>query len=314
VKFRSDVGGLVTGVRFYKGAGNTGAHVGSLWTGSGVLLATGTFSGETASGWQQLAFPAPVAIGANSTYVVSYHTDVGGYSVDRNFFTGEVGQAPLHGLASGASGGNGVYAYGPVGVFPGTSYQASNYWVDVILVLPATQTPPPTATLTPTSTATRTPTPSPSATPTATSTPTSSPTATPGTWIVTFDDLPGAEKPLAGQYPAGLIDWGQSEWYLSGPWGRFTTKSVSFNGPVPTSASFTLLTPKRLTRFDAYNGGTVVASVTLACPGQPTRQVSVGIDQVVSVDTGWTGTCSAVTLSVTNGWDTNFDNFTLIDF
>ena len=32
VKFRSDVAGYITGIRFYKGAGNTGTHVGHLWT------------------------------------------------------------------------------------------------------------------------------------------------------------------------------------------------------------------------------------------------------------------------------------------
>ena len=50
VKFTSDAAGYVTGVRFYKGAANTGAHVGHLWTASGTLLATATFSSETASG------------------------------------------------------------------------------------------------------------------------------------------------------------------------------------------------------------------------------------------------------------------------
>ncbi len=44
--------GTVTGIRFYKAAANTGTHVGSLWERSGKLLAQGTFTNETASGWQ----------------------------------------------------------------------------------------------------------------------------------------------------------------------------------------------------------------------------------------------------------------------
>src|SRR2546421_233374 len=52
-KFRSDVDGYVTGVRFYKGTGNTGTHVGHLWATDGRNLGTVTFAGETASGWQQ---------------------------------------------------------------------------------------------------------------------------------------------------------------------------------------------------------------------------------------------------------------------
>lgn len=39
---------------------------------------------------------------------------------------------PLTALANGAGGGNGVYAYGGGGIFPASTYAASNYWVDVV--------------------------------------------------------------------------------------------------------------------------------------------------------------------------------------
>src|SRR6476661_4481213 len=51
-KFTSRQFGRVTGIRFYKSAANTGAHVGSLWDASGRRLASVTFAGESASGWQ----------------------------------------------------------------------------------------------------------------------------------------------------------------------------------------------------------------------------------------------------------------------
>jgi hypothetical protein len=38
-KFRSDVSGNVTALRFYKGAGNNGTHMGLLYNSSGTLLA-----------------------------------------------------------------------------------------------------------------------------------------------------------------------------------------------------------------------------------------------------------------------------------
>ena len=82
VRFRADTNGTITGVRFYKGAANTGTHVGNLWTNTGTLLATATFSGETASGWQQVTFSSPVAVTANTTYVASYHTNTGQYGAD----------------------------------------------------------------------------------------------------------------------------------------------------------------------------------------------------------------------------------------
>src|SRR5205809_5221380 len=60
VKFRSDTSGYITGVRFYKLSTNTGTHVGHLWTSTGSLLATATFSSETTSGWQQVNFGSAV--------------------------------------------------------------------------------------------------------------------------------------------------------------------------------------------------------------------------------------------------------------
>ncbi|BCS54949.1 DUF4082 domain-containing protein [Geobacter sp. SVR] len=133
VKFRSDVKGYITGIRFYKAATNTGTHVANLWNASGKLLASATFKGETASGWQQVNFATPVAIAANTVYVASYHSNTGHYSYDKNYFTGKgVDSPPLHALASGVSGSNGVYAYGSGSNFPKYSYVDTNYWVDVV--------------------------------------------------------------------------------------------------------------------------------------------------------------------------------------
>jgi hypothetical protein len=133
VKFRADVNGLITGIRFYKGAANTGTHVGNLWTSAGQLLGTATFTNETASGWQQVSFPSPVAVTANTVYVASYHTTSGNYAASNSFFAASgVDNAPLHALQNGVSGGNGVYAYSPTSTFPADTFQSSNYWVDVV--------------------------------------------------------------------------------------------------------------------------------------------------------------------------------------
>jgi WD40 repeat protein len=133
VKFRSDVGGFITGIRFYKASTNTGTHVGNLWSSGGALLATVTFSGETASGWQQANFATPVAITANTVYVASYHTNVGHYGDDQNYFAaGGVDNPPLHALQDGVAGPNSVYAYGSGSSFPTETYRSTNYWVDVV--------------------------------------------------------------------------------------------------------------------------------------------------------------------------------------
>ena len=116
-------------------------------------LASATFTNETASGWQQVTFATPVAITANTTYVASYHTNVGHYAEDDNYFTSGVDSGPLHALADGASGPNGVYAYGSTSTFPNNGYQASNYWVDVAFSSGTSTTPAVTVT-SPTSNAT----------------------------------------------------------------------------------------------------------------------------------------------------------------
>ncbi len=134
VKFRSDVAGEVSGIRFYKGAGNTGTHVGNLWSSAGALLATATFSGESATGWQQVNFSSPVTIAANTTYIASYFAPVGHYGVTgQAFASAGVDNAPLHALSAAAGGGNGVYKYGTSSAFPTDTYLNTNYWVDVVL-------------------------------------------------------------------------------------------------------------------------------------------------------------------------------------
>lgn len=133
VRFRSDTAGLVTGLRFFKHPFNTGTHVASLWTHDGTLLARATFGAESASGWQQVSFPAPVAISADTSYVASYHCPVSHFSVDYGAFSGvEVVNPPLRAPAAGPGAPNGVFTYAPTPSFPTSSYISSGYWVDVV--------------------------------------------------------------------------------------------------------------------------------------------------------------------------------------
>src|SRR5205823_7921229 len=117
-----------------------------LWASDGTLMGSATFTSETASGWQEVSLATPVAIMANAVYVASYYTPSGHYSVTRNYFTSAGADAPpLHALPS-ATSVNGVFRYGSSG-FPSTSYQDTNYWIDVVLnVTSGPDTPPPTVT------------------------------------------------------------------------------------------------------------------------------------------------------------------------
>lgn len=131
MKFQASTSGDITGLRFYKGPSNTGTHVADLWSSTGTLLATATFTNETASGWQQVNFATLVTITAGTTYIASYHT-AGNYSADPNLFASSVTNGPLTAPSSASSGGNGVYAYGSGSLFPTNTFNATSYAVDVL--------------------------------------------------------------------------------------------------------------------------------------------------------------------------------------
>ncbi|GAA4584415.1 hypothetical protein GCM10023194_24320 [Planotetraspora phitsanulokensis] len=132
VKFQAATSGTIRGIRFYKSPQNSGTHTGSLWSSSGQLLASATYSNETASGWQQVNFANPVTINPDTTYVASYHTPTGNYSITRPYFTTKHTNGPLTALANGPSGGNGVFTYSATNAFPTSGFRATNYWVDVV--------------------------------------------------------------------------------------------------------------------------------------------------------------------------------------
>ncbi|MBS1800603.1 MAG: DUF4082 domain-containing protein [Acidobacteria bacterium] len=133
VRFQSSEPGTISGIRFYKAPQNTGTHTATLYSDTGAVLAQVNFSNETGSGWQEVDFP-PVSIPAKTTYVAAYHTTNGHYSVSGNFFTSDVSNGQqLTARANGAGGeANGVYGYGDGVAFPTQTYNANNYWVDVV--------------------------------------------------------------------------------------------------------------------------------------------------------------------------------------
>jgi hypothetical protein len=142
LKFQASLTGDVTGVKFYKSAANIGTHVGTLWDTSGNLLASVTFTGETASGWQTATFATPVHILANTTYVIAYFAPQGNFSIDSGYFgSSAYTNGPLTGLKSGTDGVNGVYAYNGSSTYPGNPSSNDNYWVDVVFVPDAVTAP-----------------------------------------------------------------------------------------------------------------------------------------------------------------------------
>ena len=137
LKFRADSDGHVTGIRFYKGPGNIGPHVGHLWRADGTLLATVRLRGRDRVGLAagQLRH-ARCPVTAGQTYVVSYHAPAGRYSADADGLLGRRRSTapPLHALrrrrrrrATACS------ATAPSG-FPTSGYNYAWYGVDVVFV------------------------------------------------------------------------------------------------------------------------------------------------------------------------------------
>ena len=126
VKLQIDSPVELTKLRFYKAAGETGSHTGTVWTAGGTPLERVTFSGETASGWQQQNLPTPLELQGNHTYIVSVNVNTA-YAVTLWGLSGQVSNGPLHTVADG---NNGLYGQ-TQGAFPDQSYASSNYFVDV---------------------------------------------------------------------------------------------------------------------------------------------------------------------------------------
>ncbi len=121
IRFKSDVDGNVTGVRYYKVAGCAAATTGSLWAMDGTQLATGVFGPAADNSWTTLTFTSPVAITAGTPYIASFHTTcipiMSGVSTTFD-------NTPLHSLGA-------YFAYGASAVFPNTANSGTNYSADI---------------------------------------------------------------------------------------------------------------------------------------------------------------------------------------
>ena len=135
VRFRADVAGEITALRFYRPPGSTGAQPGHLWDAAGTLLSTVVFPASSQPGWQQanLACAGARAEGRHLRRVLPR---------SRRSLPGDRRrpQRPRRPGAAARAGvdpqaGNGVYRSGASG-FPTSTFEASNYWADVVFRVP----------------------------------------------------------------------------------------------------------------------------------------------------------------------------------
>jgi Domain of unknown function (DUF4082) len=132
VKFWSSQSGTISAIRFYRAVANPSGYLANLYTAGGALLASTMLSRDTCSVpcWEVANFASPISISANTSYVAAYYSSVGAGASDSYGLSNGVTNGPLTAPASSAVGGNGVYQR--KNAFPINSYEASNYYVDVL--------------------------------------------------------------------------------------------------------------------------------------------------------------------------------------
>jgi len=169
VRFSPQKAGSVTALQYYQGPRTQGVQLATLWSASGKVLATVSFSPSAKVGWRTVPLRKPVPLAAHQTYVVSYHAPKGGYPVTEHDLAKPRTQ---NGFSLTANAG--VYRYGSARLLPTKTYKGSNYFADVVFTpgavtggtgTPAASTPTwhpsPTKTVTPTPSPTKTNPPAP---------------------------------------------------------------------------------------------------------------------------------------------------------
>jgi hypothetical protein len=135
-KFTLDKNGQISAIRFYKASSETGTHIGKIWDASGSLLQSVTFTGETTSGWQQQSLSTPLTVQGGVIYLVSYGTN-GYYPVSNGGLSTQRINGDISSVVGGL-GGNGCFVVS-AGNYPNSSFNASDYFVDIVYT-PTTNT------------------------------------------------------------------------------------------------------------------------------------------------------------------------------
>jgi uncharacterized protein YaiE (UPF0345 family) len=129
MEFTSAKTGQINAIRYYKAPSETGTHVGKIWSSTGTLLGSVTFTNETASGWQQQALPSAINIAAGTKYIVSVNANTHYVAT-----SGGLATTIINGdLSAVADGSNGVFSFDP-NLFPTQSFNNANYFRDVVFI------------------------------------------------------------------------------------------------------------------------------------------------------------------------------------
>lgn len=126
---------------------------------------------------------------------------------------------------------------------------------------------------------------------------------------VTFDNphLP-AGTPLVGQYPSGVIDWGNGEWQIGTPDGKFGTFTLRLTNPSTETAAFDFPAPHVFAGVDVYNDSDHDASLTIRSPETHALSFTLKPKELRRLRTGWRDPSTSVEFDITNGQGLVLDN------
>jgi hypothetical protein len=126
---------------------------------------------------------------------------------------------------------------------------------------------------------------------------------------ITFDDphLPAGTL-LSGQYPSGVIDWGQGEWRIATPYGKFGTFTLALADPQAQHGQFRFYSPRVFAGVDVYNGGDADATILIRSPKLHEISFTIKPKELRRLRTEWRDPSSQVLFDITNGESLRFDN------
>lgn len=172
ITFSPASSGVLSGVRFYQNAVNSGVTSASVWSANGTRLATVAVSPWAPVGWRTI--PVDVDLQAGRTYTVSVFDSNSRFPVTTKVHDRA---ATVNGISTAKDAG--AYRYAAASAFPSERADGYSFMIDVAFTAKPSQAPGAAPTPTPTATAAPSPSPSPTGTPSATPTPTPTSTSTP---------------------------------------------------------------------------------------------------------------------------------------
>ena len=133
------------------------------------------------------------------------------------------------------------------------------------------------------------------------------------------DDLPilnvdfdnphlGVRPELKGEYPSGVIDWGEGVWRTTKPGGLLSTFGIATIDTAAKSATFKFAFPRVFMRFDVYNPTDHEITLTVHAPEMQNVVFQVKPGQLQRLKTEWMNRASQVTFESDQLGALRFDN------